>query len=46
MMKGWHSSDGWSPEFVFGELPQGARSAFADDAGEMQKKGDGMRGGI
>lgn len=31
--EGWHSSDGWSPEFVFGELPQGARAGFADDAG-------------
>jgi hypothetical protein len=32
-MKGWHSSDGWSPAFVFGEIPEDF--TFADDAGAM-----------
>ncbi len=44
-MKGWHSSDGWSPAFVFGEIPEDV--TFADDAGEMPPRvwsdGDGQR---
>ena len=35
LIKGWHSSDGWSPAFVFGQLPADGGAAFADDAGEV-----------
>ena len=35
LIKGWHSSDGWSPAFVFGQLPADGGAVFAHDAGEI-----------